>query len=94
MSVGALTPAFLFEIEKRLRQIEEFEFARLLTSRIIWWNKITRVSEIAGKSDRVTWILSSANIQQVTPADGSFVSAGDITFEALVTQTAEYFPAL
>ena len=94
MSVGALTPSFLFEIEKRLRQIEEFEFARLLTSRIIWWNKITRVSDIAGKSDRVTWILSSANIRQVTPADGSFINAGDITFEQLVTQTAEYFPAL
>jgi hypothetical protein len=42
----------------------------------------------------VTWFLSSANIRQVTPADGSFITAGDITFEQLVTQTAEYFPAL
>lgn len=94
MSVGALTPSFLFEIERRLRNIEEFEFARMLASRVIWWNKVTKVSDIAGKSERVTWFLSSANIRQVTPADGSFISAGDITFEQLVTQTAEYFPAL
>jgi len=94
MSVGALTPSFLFEIERRLRNIEEFEFARMLTSRVIWWNKVTKVSNIAGKSERVTWFLSSANIRQVTPADGSFINAGDITFEQLVTQTAEYFPAL
>jgi hypothetical protein len=94
MSVGALTPTFLFEIERRLRNIEEFEFARMLSSRIIWWNKVVRVSDIAGKSERVTWFLSSANIRQVTPADGSFINAGDITFEQLVTQTAEYFPAL
>jgi hypothetical protein len=94
MSVGALTPSFLFEIERRLRNIEEFEFARMLTSRVIWWNKVVRVSDISGKSERVTWFLSSANIRQVTPADGSFINAGDITFEQLVTQTAEYFPAL
>jgi hypothetical protein len=94
MSVGALTPTFLFEIERRLRNIEEFEFARMLTSRVLWWNKVTKVSDIAGKSERVTWFLSSANIRQVTPADGSFINAGDITFEQLVTQTAEYFPAL
>lgn len=94
MSVGALTPSFLFEIERRLRNIEEFEFARMLTSRVLWWNKIVKVSDIAGKSERVTWFLSSANIRQVTPADGSFINAGDITFEQLVTQTAEYFPAL
>lgn len=94
MSVGALTPTFLFEIERRLRNIEEFEFARMLTSRVMWWNKVTKVSDIAGKSERVTWFLSSANIRQVTPADGSFINAGDITFEQLVTQTAEYFPAL
>lgn len=94
MSVGALTPSFLFEVERRLRNIEEFEFARMLSSRVIWWNKVGRVSNIAGKSERVTWFLSSANIRQVTPADGSFIDAGDITFEQLVTQTAEYFPAL
>ena len=94
MSSGALTPTFLFEVERRLRNIEEFEYARMLSSRVIWWNKVTRVSEIAGKSERVTWFLSSANIRQVTPADGSFIDAGDITFEQLVTQTAEYFPAL
>lgn len=94
MSVGTLTPSFLFEIEKRLRNIEEFEYARLLSSRVLWWKKVTRVSNIAGKSERVTWFLSSANIRQVTPADGSFINAGDITFENLVTQTAEYFPAL
>lgn len=94
MAVGALTPTFLFEIERRLRNIEEFEFARMLTSRVIWWNKVVRVSDIAGKSERVTWFLSSANIRQVTPADGSFINSGDITFEQLVTQTVEYFPAL
>lgn len=94
MSVGALTPSFVFEIERRLRNIEEFEFARMLSSRVIWWNKVVRVSNISGKSERVTWFLSSANIRQVTPADGSFINSGDITFEQLVTQTAEYFPAL
>lgn len=94
MSIGALTPSFTFEIERRLRNIEEFEFARMLASRVIWWNKVVRVSDIAGKSERVTWFLNSANIRQVTPADGSFINAGDITFEQLVTQTAEYFPAL
>ena len=94
MSVGTLTPSFLFEIEKRLRNIEEFEYARMLTARVLWWDKIVKVSDIAGKSERVTWFLSSANIRQVTPADGSFINSGDITFENLVTQTAEYFPAL
>ena len=58
MSVGALTPTFLFEVERRLRNIEEYEFARMLTSRVLWWNKVARVSDIGGKSERVTWFLS------------------------------------
>lgn len=80
-----LTPSFVMQYERRMRALTEVEYARRLAAENTWWNKVLRTIDIEGKSERVTWLLSTALIEPVGPS-----GAGEITFEDLVTQTVEY----
>lgn len=80
-----LTPQFVMQYERRMRSITEVEYARRLTEENTWWNKLLRTIDIEGKSERVTWLLSTAMIEAVGPS-----GTGAIEFENLVTQTVEY----
>jgi hypothetical protein len=83
--VPEITPAFVFEYERRMRAITEIEYARRLASPHTWWNKVMRVTPIEGKTERITWLLDTATIEPVGPS-----GVGRIGFEDLVTQTVEY----
>lgn len=80
-----ITPSFVFQYERRMRAQTEMEYARRLASKNTWWNKVARVTPIEGKTERITWLMSTALIEPVGPSN-----AGVISFENLVTQTAEY----
>lgn len=80
-----LTPSFVFEYERRMRAISEQEYARRLSSEFTWWNKVCRTMNIQGKTERITWLLSTAMIEPTGPTN-----SGILTFEELVTQTVEY----
>ncbi len=73
------------QYERRMRAITENEYARRLASENTWWNKLLRPIDIEGKSERITWLLSTAIIEPVGPS-----GAGDMSFENMVTQTVEY----
>ena len=80
-----LTPQFVMQYERRMRAITEVEYARRMVGEHTWWNKLLRTIDIEGKSERITWLLSTALIEPVGPS-----GTGTITFEDMVTQTAEY----
>lgn len=80
-----ITPSFVFEIERRMRQITENEYARRLAADSMWWSRVMRVTNIGGRTERMTWLLDTATI---SPAGPDF--NGTMTFEDMVTQTAEY----
>lgn len=80
-----LTPSFLFEIERRMRNITETEYVRRLSAQNIWWNKIVRPMPIEGRTERITWLLDTAMIEPVGPS-----GVGEMTFENMVALSTEY----
>lgn len=80
-----LTPQFVMQYERRMRSITEVEYARRLAAQNTWWNRVLRQTDIEGKSERVTWLLSTAYIEPVGPSN-----AGVVPFENMVTQSVEY----
>jgi len=80
-----ITPSFVMQYERRMRAITEKEYIRRLAAKNTWWNKVMRQTDIEGKTERMTWFLQTAMIEPVGPS-----GSGEITFEGLVTQTAEY----
>lgn len=80
-----ITPSFVFEYERRMRANVENEYARRLTAKNIWWNRVARPMQIEGRTERVTWLLDTATIEAIGPT-----GTGRLGFEDMVTQTAEY----
>lgn len=80
-----ITPSFVMQYERRMKVITETEYVRRLAAKHTWWNKVARVMNIEGKTERITWLLNTALIEPVGPS-----GTGSIAFENLVTQTAEY----
>jgi hypothetical protein len=79
----ALTPTFVMQYERRMRAITENEYVRRLSR--LWWNKVMRTTNIEGRTERMTWFLDTAKIDSAGPDMN-----GTMTFEEMVTQTAEY----
>lgn len=80
-----ITPSFVMQYERRMRALTEVEYVRRLAAENTWWNKVLRTIDIEGKSERVTWLLSTAFIEPVGPS-----GVGALSFEDMVTQTVEY----
>jgi hypothetical protein len=83
--LGALTPSFVFQYEKRMRVLQEDEFARTLMADNLWYTRVAKQLSIDGASERLTWFLSTAGFRAI--GDG-----GNIPFEPLVTQSTELVP--
>lgn len=81
----ALTPSFVMQYERRMRAITENEYVRRLAAESMWWSRVMRTTNIEGRTERMTWFLDTATIE---PAGGDF--NGTMTFQNMVTQTAEY----
>lgn len=85
MSDVSLSPSFVFQYEKRMRAIQEDEFARALLETSTWWPRICKTMNIDGASERLTFFLNTAEIRPVG-------FGGSVPFEPLVTQSTELVP--
>lgn len=80
-----ITPSFVMSYERRMRALTENEYVRMLAAKETWWNKVARTMNIEGATERITWLLNTAQIEPIGPT-----GTGSLAFEGLVTQTAEY----
>jgi hypothetical protein len=83
--MSGITPSFVMQYERRMRAITETEYVRRLASESMWWNRVMRPTPIQGRTERMTWFLDTATISPAGPDYN-----GTMTFEDMVTQTAEY----
>lgn len=90
MSGGVITGSFVFSVEKGYRVLYENSYLSLMEDS--WWNRVVRVHNTDSKSERFEWLIQSAGIDQVTPADGG-ESVGPTDFEELSTAMLEIAPA-
>lgn len=79
-----LTPQFQMQYERRMRAITENEYIRRLAAGNMWWQKIARVMNLEGKTERLTWLMNTAQIEPIGPT-----FSGQLTFEGLATQSTE-----
>ena len=82
----ALTPTFVFAMEKRMEAIREEEFARALHESNNWWSRVAKTKELEGAAERITWFLNTAKIEPVG-------LGGHIPISPMVTQSMEIVPA-
>ncbi len=83
-----LTPTFQMQYERRMRTLTEVEYTRMLAAENTWWNKVAKSMTLEGSRERITWLLSTAQIDRLGPT-----GSGTLTFDQLCTQTAEYLTA-
>jgi hypothetical protein len=93
MSQGIFTADFLFSIEKKAVIINERSFLERMSADDMWaMDGVLKPAPFEGKSERVTWVIDSSSIEQMTPANGG-EDGGALTSEEMATVTTEYFPA-
>lgn len=92
MSQGIVSADFVFNLEKRIRVIQEKSFAQRMTKDDIWYPSLMKAFPMQGKSERFSWLIDTASIEQLTPNDGG-ESGGSLSFDELATVSTEYFPA-
>lgn len=80
MSKG-LTPSFLFDVETQMRIVSTHEYDRLNATAI--WPKIAKRSPMAGRKERLLWLLDTASIEYVNKL------GGEVQFEDIISNTFE-----
>jgi phage major head subunit gpT-like protein len=78
----ALTPEFLFDFESNMQVITENEYARFASN--LWWSKFMKTRPSSSKKEIVTWLLSTAKIEDLEKSGGKMV------FEDLVSKYTTY----
>lgn len=81
MSGQVITPQFIFDLESNMRHITEREYARLTQN--LWWQKVAKVRQSSTRRDIVTWLLSTAQIEDQG-------SGGSMAYDDLVTLYTEF----
>lgn len=81
--MGVLDIPFLYDLESRLRVIQEDEYSRMMASENQWWDKITKVHPSASRKELFFWILQTATIE--TQGKG-----GNVAFDDLVIIESDY----
>jgi phage major head subunit gpT-like protein len=79
--MGAITPAFMIDLETNMRLITNNEYQRLGSN--VWWPKIAKKIETTTRKERLIWMLETARIQRTGRL------GGNIEFEDLMSQTTE-----
>jgi phage major head subunit gpT-like protein len=79
----ALTPQFVFDLESRMRVIQENEYLRLSSK--LWWDRCTKVLPSQSRREIITWILNTAQIED--QGDG-----GNIAYDTMMLQETEFSP--
>lgn len=77
----APTPTFLFDLESRMTRIIESEYQRLTQN--LYWSKIAKLRPSTGKKERISWLLSTAGIEDLG-------SGGHIGYDDLIVQDTEF----
>lgn len=77
----ALTPTFLFDLEQRMTRIVETEYNRLTQN--LYWSKIAKMRPSSSKKERVSWLLSTAGIEDLG-------TGGHIGYDDLIVQDTEF----
>lgn len=62
--MSVVTPAFLFDLESRMRHITEDEYVRMSSSDVLWWDEVTRLIPSGSRKEIVTWILNTAYLEE------------------------------
>lgn len=80
--MGALTVSWLHDFESNMRQIQENEYLRLASN--LWWPRFMRTVPSKSRRELVSWLLTTAKIEDVGSAGGQMI------FEDLVQKYAEF----
>lgn len=80
--MGQLTTSFLFDVERRMRIVSEQSYNRLNAN--VWWREVAREMPSTGKSERLLWLLDTAQIEPINKL------GGEVLFEDIVSRTTEY----
>lgn len=81
--MGAIDLPFLYDLESRLRVIQEDEYSRIMASENQWWDTITKVHPSASRKELFFWILSTATIE-------SQGKGGNVQFDDMVILESDY----
>lgn len=79
----AVTPSFVFDLESNMRYIVENEYLRMAQSKVLWWDKVTRVLTSGSRREIMTWILNTAHIEDQG-------QGGNVAFEDMVMLETEF----
>jgi len=79
----ALTPSFVFDLESRMRMIQENEYLRLTSQ--LWWPACTKVLPTQSRREIVTWVLNTAQLEDQG-------QGGNIAFDNMTILETEYAP--
>lgn len=80
MSKG-LTPSFLIDVETQMRIVSTHEYDRLNATAI--WPKVAKRAPMAGRKERLLWLLDTASIEYVNRL------GGEVQFEDIISNTFE-----
>ncbi len=73
------------EYERRMRINQERQYSKLVMAENYWANKVLRPMKIEGRTERVTWLLETAQITPIGPS-----GSGGMDFQDLASATVEY----
>lgn len=76
-----LTPSFVFDLESRMRKIQENEYLEL--TRDLWWDKTMKVLPSGSRREIVTWVLNTAELEDQG-------KGGNIAFDNMVILETEF----
>lgn len=79
----AVTPNFMFDLESRMRKIQENEYLRLTSQ--LWYDKVTKIMPSVSRRELVTWVINSAQLED--QGDG-----GNITYDNMMFVETEFSP--
>lgn len=81
--MGILDASFVFDLESRMRIIQEQEYARFMASENQWWEPFMKVRPSQSRKELIFWILSTATIE----AQGK---GGNIEFDDMSIVETDY----
>lgn len=81
--MGLVNLPFVFDLESRMRVIQEDEYTRFMASENQWWAPFTKVHPSASRKELFFWILSTATIEPQG-------KGGNVEYDDMVTLETDY----
>lgn len=83
--MAAIDVQFLYDLESRLKVIQEDEYSRFAANENMWWEPFVKVQTSASRKELFFWILSTATIEPQG-------KGGNIEFDDMVLLESDYTP--